>query len=195
MRSYACVLLAACANAPATIDAGTPKPDAEQAAEVVTLPLDSGMGDASDAAFDAGCAADAALGGVGLPTGTTASATTTYDPDTPDLVVDGDPNTYWNAGAVTGSLTITFPSPQTFTGVRLAVTALPACDETYAITGFQDAVPISIGQSTESVAEGTTILPTIGVTIGTYDAIRIDVTSTASWVAIGEVGLVTAECP
>jgi hypothetical protein len=159
--------------------------------EVLTLPLDAAV----EAFVDAGCAHDGALGGVGMPTGSIASATTTYAPDTPGLAVDGDLTTYWNAGDVTGSLTIAFPSPQTFDAIRMGVTALPTSDETYAITGFQNGVPIQIGQSTQSAPEGGGILAPIGVTIGTYDSIRIDVTSTASWVAITDVALVTPSCP
>jgi len=186
----------ACANG-ATTQADSGAPEDAATGDVLSLPLDASS-DATDAsidAYDAGCDPDGALGGVGLPEGTTASATTSYETNTPDLAIDGDPSTYWNAGATTGSLTLTFPSPQTFSGVKLDVTALPACAETYAITGFQNDVPIAIGQSTQNVPQGSTVLQTIGVTIGTYDAIEIDVSSTQSWVAIGDVALVTEACP
>ncbi len=189
-------IVGACANsASPSSDSGAPPSDAHVNVDVLTIPIDTGASDASLDVFDAGCDPDCALGGIGLPAGTTATATTSYQTSTPDLAVDGDPSTYWNAGDVTGSLTITFPSPQTFDAIRIEAIALPISNETYAITGFQDAVPIAIGQSTQSVPQGSTVLAPIGVTIGTYDAIEIDVTSDASWVAIGEVALVTQACP
>lgn len=189
-------LVMGCANGQVVDDDSGAPPEDVHVNEVVTLP--EAGGDAKDASidvFDAGCTPDAALGGIGLPAGTTATATTSYDVNTPDLAVDGNLGTYWNAGDLTGSLTITFSSAQTFDAVRIRATALPTSDETYTLTGYQDAVQVQIGQSTQSVAQGSSVLAPIAVTAATYDAIRIDVTSTQSWVAITEVGLVTPSCP
>src|SRR5512143_3638290 len=82
-------LLDACATG--TIlqeDSGAP-PDAgpwDSGKDVVVLPLDGPSEvDAFDAAvdhFDAGCAIDASLGGIGVPAGSTATATTSYSTNT-----------------------------------------------------------------------------------------------------------------
>ncbi len=159
--------------------------------EVSILPLDGAVLDV----FDAGCAKDASLGGVGVPAGSTASATTSYSTSTPNLAIDGDTTTYWNAGATTGSLTVTFPSATTFDGVHLECAALPASSETFTITGYQSGTPAQIGTSTQTVAQGVSALAPISVTAGAYDAIKIDVTSSQSWVAIAEVSLLTTYCP
>ncbi len=197
MRWLACAIFFGCANGGNVLDdgGGPPPSDAHQN-DVLVLP--EAGGDAQDASvdvFDAGCEPDAALGGIGLPAGTTATATTSYDVNTPDQAVDGNLSTYWNAGATTGSITITFPSGQTFDAVRIGATALPTSDETYTITGYQDQVQVQIGQSTETAQQGSSILAPIAVTPATYDAIRIDITSTQSWVAITDVALVTQLCP
>ena len=196
-RIVVLIALGACANGThIESDSGTP-PDSSTN-DALILPLDASkdvaLADAGVDAFDAGCV-DAALGGIGMPAGSTATATSSYDVNTPDLTIDGDITTYWNSGGTTGSLTITFPAAQTFDAVRISVTALPTCDETYTITGFQDANPVLIGSSTQSAVEGGSILQPIAVTAGTYEAIRIDVSSTQSWVAISEVALVTPYCP
>jgi hypothetical protein len=186
-------------------DAGVDAAPAQDAAkDSVVLPLDGssdgpGNADAEDApidVFDAGCApADAGLGGIGIPSGSSSSATTTYSTNTADLAIDGNLGSYWNAGDVTGSLTLTLPSAQSITGVRIEAVASPASSETYTITGYQGGTPFVIATSNQSVPQGATALPTIPVTPGAYESIRIDVTSSPSWVAIAEVSLVTAYCP
>jgi len=186
--------LTCCANGAVVIGDDGGQLDSGGSQDVTTLPVDSGK-DAAIDVFDAGCVPDGALGGIGIPAGSTASATTSYSTNTPDQAIDGDLGTYWNAGGTTGSLTITFPSPQTFDAVRLGVTALPTSDETYTISGMHDATQSQIGQSTQSAPQGGSVLSPIPVTSGTYDGLVIDVTSTQSWVAITDVSLVTSYCP
>src|SRR2546427_8914214 len=68
--------------------------------------VESGAMDSGVDAFDAGCStADAGLGGIGIPMGTTASASASWQTSTPDKSIDGDMGTGWNAGGYSGSLT------------------------------------------------------------------------------------------
>jgi hypothetical protein len=138
---------------------------------------------------------DSGLGGIGIPSGSTATASGTYMSQTPSLTIDGNIATYWNGGGTLESLTITFPTAQTISGVAIAATASPASSETYTITGHQGGVLQNLGMATLSVPATTTILPAIGVTPGAYTDITLHVTSTTSWVAIAEVTLVTPSCP
>ena len=196
--AWLALCVAACAGGKIVGDDAGDTPDTNNGPPDVTVIPEAALPDVKDVAidtFDAGCT-DAGLGGIGMPAGSTATATTSYGANTPDLAIDGDFNTYWNAGDFNGSLTITFPSSQTFDAILLRVNALPTTDETYTIWGQQDQNPfVQIGQSTESAQQGGGNLTPISVTPGAYDAIRIDVAGGSSWVAIMEVALATAYCP
>ena len=173
----------------ATVDASAPDGDA------ATMPEASADVVADSAPpFDAGCSrSDAGLGGVGIPSGSAATASASYAANTPDLAIDGDVATYWNAGGYDGTLTITFGSQQTITGIRVAAVASPTTTETYTIVGLVGTTSNTIGSATPTVGGG--VLPAISVTPGSYDAIQIQVAGMASWVAIAEVSLITSSCP
>lgn len=199
MRGIVVIALCAagCANSGILVGDDDAAPAQDGGGDVFQLPLDAGS-DASDAAidvFDAGCAKDAALGGIGVPAGSTASATTTYASQTPDLAVDGDEGTYWNSGGFAGSITVKFPAPVTFDGVKLFVSALPTTSETYTVYGIQDANVNPLAQSTQTAQQSGGALQTIAIPNDAYDGIRIDVDGNQSWVAINEIALVTAYCP
>jgi hypothetical protein len=151
---------------------------------------------ATEAPVDAGCStSDAGLGGIGIPSGSVASASSSYSTNTPNLAIDGDLSTYWNAGGYSGSITVTFPSAQTIDGLRIAATASPATNETYSVYGIQGASSTLIGSATLSVPQGINILPAIMLTAGTYDGIEVQVNGMSSWVAIAEMSLLTSGCP
>jgi len=158
--------------------------------------MESGPMDTGVDAFDAGCStSDAGLGGIGVPMGTTASATTSWQTSTPDKAIDGDLGTGWNAGGYSGSLTIAFPKSQVMNGVRLATAASPASQETWTIFGYQNNTPQMIGQGTMTAPQGVAVLAPINVQVGSYDQIRIDVTAQSSWASIVEVSILTPNCP
>ena len=163
--------------------------------DVTKLPVDSGA--EVDAvvidAFDAGCAQDGAVGGIGVPAGSSATASNSYD-SAPADAIDGNLGTVWNAGGFTGSITITFPTPQTIDGVKIFANALPTTTETYTIFGIQDQQTTQLAQSTQNVDQGSQ-LATIAIANAAYDGIRIDVQGNASWVAINEIALATTYCP
>ena len=157
-------------------------------------PIDSGVPDTP--APDSGCPQnDAGLGGILVPNGTTATATGSYQANTPDLVIDGNPGTYWNAGGYTGSITVTFPSALLLSGVRFITVASPSATETYTIYGITGGNPTMIGSQQLAVPAGASLAAPISVTQGTYDAIRIDVSSSGSWAALAEISILTPQCP
>ncbi len=193
MRAVVFVFVGACANAPATGDDASAPLDSGPPPDVTKLPLDAAS-DVNADVFDAGCAQDAELGGMGMPAGSNASATTSYQ-STAAMAIDGDEGTYWNAGDFTGSITVMFASPQTFDGVKLFVSALPATSETYTVFGIQDQQTSQLALSTQTANEGGGALATIAVPNAAYDGIRVDVQGNASWVAINEIALATTYCP
>ncbi len=145
--------------------------------------------------FDAGCSQlDAGMGGIGIPPNSTATGGS-YQANTPDKAIDGDLNTYWNAGGYSGGITIKLASVQVISGIRIASIASPGSSETYTITGYQNNNPMMIGNATLQAQAGLQILAPISVTTGSYDQIQIDVTSGSSWAAIAEVSLLTQYCP
>ncbi len=196
--SWLALAIVGCANGSTSgEDASTPNDGGNPPQDVTTLPTDAAK-DAADAAidvFDAGCAVDGALGGIGVPFGATATATSSTTTDLPSHAIDGDQNTYWNAGGFTGSITVMFASPITIDGVDLWVTALPTTDETYTVFGIQDANTTQLAQSTQTAQQGGGALQTIPIPNAAYDGIRIDVVGTQSWVAIVEMAFTTSYCP
>lgn len=198
------VLLASCANG--QVDTG----DMDAMEPIDTgidhggIMLDSGVSDAGESglidsgvdAFDAGCStSDAGLGGIGVPMGTTASASSSWQTSTPDKSIDGDLGTGWNAGGYSGSLTITFPQAQVMNGIHIATAALPASQETWTVYGYQNSMPTMIGSATMTAPQGVAVLAPINVMVGGYDQIRIDVTAQSSWASIVEVSILTPNCP
>jgi hypothetical protein len=155
----------------------------------------SDAGNGSDAS-DGGCSTwDAGLGGIGIPSGTTATASGSYSSNTPDKAIDMDLSTYWNSGGYSGWIQLTFPSPQTIDGVRIAAVASPPTNETYQVYGITNNNPTLIGSATLSVPGSISVLPPISLTQGAYDGIKLVVGGNASWVAVAEVSLLTTGCP
>jgi len=147
-----------------------------------------------DGSGDAGCLAWS-LGGIGVPAGTTATASATYSTFAPSNAIDGNLATLWNAPGPTASLTLHFLKPQAITGIRMAATSSPATMESYTVTA--SGRPTTIGSGTLMVNGLTpvTIEPAIDVTPGTYSGITIAVNGMASWAVINEVSLLTTTCP
>lgn len=204
MRRWVWLLVAACAEGRlAPDDDGGPPSPADAGGDRVTLDAPASSEAGSDAlddggvdAMDAGCSqSDAGLGGIGVPAGTTASASSSWQTSTADKAIDGDLGTGWNAGGTSGSLTLTFAAAQPLNGVRLATAALPQSSETYTVYGYSGMTPTMIGQATLTVPQGVAVLSPINVTPGGYDAIRIDVASSQSWASIVEVSILTPNCP
>jgi hypothetical protein len=195
MRAVLFVFLGACATAPTGGDDAAAPTDSGPPPDVTKLPTDSGVDVAAvdNYVFDAGCAQDAALGGIGMPAGSLTSASGSYN-STPLDAIDDNLGTVWNSGGFTGSITIMFPSPVSFDGVKIYANALPSTSETYTIYGIQDQQTTQLAQSTQNVDQGSQ-LSTIAVPNAMYDGLRIDVQGNASWVAINEIALATTYCP
>lgn len=194
MRAVVFLLVGACANAPTTGDDASAPFDSGPLPDVTKLPVD-GSGDTTvdNYVFDAGCTPDAALGGIGIPAGSSATASGSYN-STPTDAIDGTLGTVWNSGGFTGTITIMFTSPQTIDGVKIYANALPTTTETYTIYGIQDQQTTQIAQSTQNVDQGSQ-LATISIPSAAYDGIRLDVQGNASWVAINEIAFSTTYCP
>ena len=105
----------------------------------------------------------------------------------PTDAVDGNEGTYWNAGDYTGWIDFKFPRAVYFDRIRIATNALPACSEPYTFTGYLGGAATSLGSATISAPAGTDWVPTVAVPAGIYDELRIDVGTSASWIAIAEV--------
>jgi hypothetical protein len=100
---------------------------------------------------------------------------------------DGDTCTGWNAGTQNVTLTLTFPTPQTFSQVQVANAATPTTDETYTFYGSVGGNWMQIGSHTYAVGPAGAQAP-VSVTAGTYDGLRMAVTG-GSFVLIYEVTL------
>jgi hypothetical protein len=138
---------------------------------------------------------DGGIGGIGIPAGTVATASGMTAGQTPSLAIDGHLQTYWNGGGMLESLTLTFPTGQTFSGVVIAASASPTSSETYTITGTEAGILKNLGMATMNVPATNTVLPVIPVTPGTYTDITFHVSAVSSPVIISEVTLVTPSCP
>jgi hypothetical protein len=175
----------------AGVDAGMTPSDAAMAADMSAndqnVPVDTGTG-------DAGCVPT--QGGIHVPMGTMASGVSCCSWP-PSNAIDDNTVTWWDSGGYSGSLTLTFPSPQTIKSVHLVAESWPASTEQYTIYGLVGNTPTMIGSSSQSInADATpTVLMPIAVTPGSYDGLRFDVSSDKSWIGINEVTLGTASCP
>jgi hypothetical protein len=152
-----------------------------------TTPLDTGPPDTGppDTTPPDGC---------GIPTGTVASASGSAS-STPDMAIDSDPSSYWNSGDYTGWLLLTFPKAQTIDSITVSAVALPVTSETYTVLGTKGGVESTIGAATMTVTGTLTTLAPIPVTKDAYDAIKISVGASASWIAIAEVTMHKIGCP
>lgn len=125
------------------------------------------------------------------PAGTTLTVSGSYM-STPEMALDKNLGTVWNAGDHTGWMELRFPAPIWFDRVRIAAHALPACNVTYRISATGP-----IGEGTRLVPTDTVWLDAIPVTAGSYASIRIDVPRADSWITLGEVRVLdsTGGCP
>jgi hypothetical protein len=153
----------------------------------------AGAGTPIDGGGVDGCASGD-LAGIGVPAGTVATASGyTMTGFTADKAIDGDTTTRWNAGTITGWITLTFPAPVAISAVRLHAHAVPDSIETYTIT--QGSSPTAIGSEMVDVPPAPGIvLPDIQVTPGSYSSITISVSGTVAWVNIYEIWLLPFAC-
>jgi len=135
------------------------------------------------------------LGGIGAPAGTVVSANASYPPTRPEYAIDGDLTSGWNSGSYSGSLRLELPRPMELEGINLLAFATPSTIEVFTVT-VDDRNDLST-QVRRPVRSGTSgsISGPISIPPGTYSSIRIDVDGRDSWVMIGEVSLLTANCP
>lgn len=138
-----------------------------------------------------------ALGGIGMPPGTIATGSATYQSDVAALAIDGILTDYWQPGDYSGWLELQFPSPQTIIGIRMAAWCGDVDMVSYTV---MSSTSTTIGGATESVgsvggAAPYTIEPAISITPGTYTRITINVSDPMNWVKISEVSLLTTACP
>lgn len=170
-------------------------PDEVDASQPAAASDSSPAVDSGTNAVDAGCStAVTGLGGIGVPPGSTVTASRSYE-STPAQAVDGNRDTFWNGGDFFATLVIQFPTPQALTGIRIAAGATPASSETYTIYGYKGTQGKRIGTLTAPVAMGYTVVPAISVLSDTYDRIVIDVAAAASWALIYDVSILTTACP
>jgi hypothetical protein len=138
-----------------------------------------------------------ALGGIGVPPGTVATASATYMTSVPADAIAGSLSlsTNWCPGSNAGWLNLKFPAPLSITGIRLAANSDPPTSETYSFAEGSSMTPI--GTATEMVNGNTalTIEPAIPLKPGSYSSITITVNGGASWVGINGVSLLTSACP
>ncbi len=131
-----------------------------------------------------------------VPKGSTVTASGSYS-STPDLVIDGKTETYWNSGGYSGWIKITFPSPTRLDRIRIAGLATPPCSETYTLTGHRGGTDVALGAVTRSVGGGGWLDPPVEVARDEYDALTVSVGTAASWIAVGEIATSDsyAKCP
>jgi hypothetical protein len=146
--------------------------------------------------------------GSGVPTGTVATASSSYSDTSadgsiidggmtygPGLAVDGDPATAWNSGDFTGSITLTFPTPIPIAAIRLHVEALPVTEEIYTVSTSTSTTPLGTATRTVTLWPGS-VVPDIQITPGTYSDITLTLNGGDSWAGIDELWLLAAPaCP
>jgi hypothetical protein len=134
------------------------------------------------------------LAGIGVPVGTVATASTFLAADaTADKAIDGDTTTRWNAGDFTGWITLTFPAPVAFSGLRLHVHGSPETTESYTVTSSSSATALASATADVTPQPGL-VLPDILVPAGSYSDITITVDGGAAWVAIDAIWLLPFAC-
>ena len=139
------------------------------------------------------CTAVTGMPGCQMPSGSTATATSPgttdgyYGTQTPNLAIDGNVTTYWSAGALSGTLTVTYPSGVAMTGLYVNTVAGPASSsESYTVSVLDNGQWISEGTTTELIgtSQATYFIP---LPAGTYDGVRLAVDGGSSWVEIYEI--------
>jgi hypothetical protein len=160
--------------------------------------VDGGGVDAVDAGThptDGGCQG-VDLSGVGVPTGTVATASNSLDSaNVPGGAIDGDLGVQWGSGTTTAWLKLTFLAPTMVSAIRIHASALPVTSETYSISTSTSTSPLGSGAFEVPEWPGR-VLPDIQITPGLYSDLTITVNGGASWVGINELWLLAAPaCP
>ena len=165
--------------------------------------IDAGLHDAApDAAADAptvdsGACSPGPLGGVGVPSGSIATASAVYLMEIASHAIDADLVSRWTPGASTGWLRVDFSTPQMIDGLRLAASG--GATEQFIVTAGSDPTPIGAATiNVPSIASDSLprqALPAIPVTPGTYTSITITIDAGTSWAEIAELSLLTPSCP
>lgn len=181
-----------------TPDASDASSDGKYGSDADATIADAGSDATGASESGSGCLiSDAGIGGIAVPVGTVATASGYYSTDTPNLAIDGNIATGWNAGGYTGWIELTFPAPVTLDGIQLAVAPSPTATETFTVTGFEGSTSLSIGSWTETIEGniGPVVVPPMVFAASAYDAIRIEINGGASWVTANEISVLTPRCP
>jgi hypothetical protein len=149
---------------------------------------DGGAGIVSTAGtcLPASCSNGSVMIGFSPPPGTVGSPAPAFGSAT--NVFDGDVCSGWNTGTQSGTLTLMFPSPITFSRVQVANGATPTTNEPYTFYGLTGGNWIQIGSATYAVGPYGPQNPT-NVTPGTYDGLQLAVGTSGSSILILEVTL------
>jgi hypothetical protein len=134
----------------------------------------------------AGCSNGSVMIGLSPPLGTVGSPPPAFG--SAANVFDGDVCSGWNTGAQSGTLTLMFPSPITFSRVQVANGATPTTNEPYTFYGHRGGTWVQIGSATYAVGPYAPQNPT-SVTPGTYDGLQLVVGTSGSSILILEVTL------
>lgn len=133
--------------------------------------------------------------GIGVPAGTVVTVSGVEDTNLATNAIDGDLENEWSPGAVTGWITLTFPTPVMIGAVRLHADALPPSNEIFTLSTSTSTTPLASLTAQVVMVPGT-LLPEIRVPPGLYSDLTITVNAGASWVGINEIWLLPAPtCP
>lgn len=134
------------------------------------------------------------MSGVPVPSGTIATASSTYSTDVAANAINGNLTNAWNSGGYSGTLTLQFPSDQQISAVGVAANGFPASTETYTVQGLVNGQWETIANASPYISSTstTTAYFTIPVTPGTYTGLRFIINGEASWVAINNITLIPA---
>jgi len=133
--------------------------------------------------------------GIGVPPGTVVTASTANDTDPATNVIDGDIVDEWNAGTVSGWITLTFPAPTMIAAVRIHADALPVTNEMFTLSTSTSTVPLA-SFSAEVMTVPGTFLPEVRIPPALYSDLTIMVNAGASWVGVNEIWVLPAStCP
>ena len=132
------------------------------------------------------CTAVTGMSGCEIPSGSTATASSSYDSQTPNLAIDGNLTTSWSAGAISGTLAVTFPHGVPMAGLYLDTEAGPASSETYTVSVLDNAQWVALRTSTVSIGTNPQQV-LIPLPAGTYDGVRVQVSDPSSWILIYEI--------
>lgn len=129
-----------------------------------------------------------------FPDGTQINASLSKPIQPPELAVDGDLATAWNAGASSAQIWFTLPEPLALSAVSLHVTASPSSQAAYLVSALQGGVWSEVGRREAFLADRQVTLVEIDLPEQPYQVIRIDANIDPSHAAIYEIRLL-GDCP